>query len=332
MRTIKNILNNKPQFSKEEIQVEFTLYDKKGNIKKNLDKLMEENKDLDLENETFLIFESDIDMLNSNKFIYSQTIPLIIADYLENNGNLVIISLNNELNDEIKYYFDDDIISLISKLENVEIEENSNEIKGLLLKELNLEQQLEYYNNIIKDKKNNIDKIVEINELKSKLIYEKALLHQKKMIIQKQSSFINKSFLITHHNIFDNKKNKRIKKALEKIFNFYSKQYLMNGKFSNIDNHIKNKDYMNLGDFCKFCIEFKLNLSKKDIIEIFTTTSSNENEINFNEFLFTLEKIANIFNNNKINEYEKIKETYIENIKRCELEKVNEDEEEKEEE
>ena len=175
MRTIKNILNNKPQFSKEEIQVEFTLYDKKGNIKKNLDKLMEENKDLDLENETFLIFESDIDMLNSNKFIYSQTIPLIIADYLENNGNLVIISLNNELNDEIKYYFDDDIISLISKLENVEIEENSNEIKGLLLKELNLEQQLEYYNNIIKDKKNNIDKIVEINELKSKLIYEKVL-------------------------------------------------------------------------------------------------------------------------------------------------------------
>ena len=326
MRTIKNILNNKPEFSSEEIQVEFTLYDKKGNIKKNLDKLMEENKDLDLENETFLIFESDIDMLNSNKFIYSQTIPLIIADYLENNGNLVIISLNNELNDEIKYYFDDDIISLISKLENVEIEENNNEIKGLLLKELNLEQQLEYYNNIIKDKKNNIDKIVEINELKSKLIYEKALLHQKKMIIQKQSSFINKSFLITHHNIFDNKKNKRIKKALEKIFNFYSYQYHTNGK---LDNHLKNKDYMNLNDFYKFCIEFKLNLSKKDIIEIFKNTSSNENEINFEEFLFTLEKIANIFNKNKINEYEKVIKTYIETISKFEFKKMNEHEEKK---
>ena len=186
MKTIKNILNNKPQFSNEEIQVEFTLYDKKGNIKKKLDKLMEENKELYLEKGTFLIFENDIDILNSNKFIYSQTFPLIIADYIEINSNLIIISLNNELNDEIKYYFDDDIISLISKLENVQIIKNNSEIKDLLLKEMNLEKKLLYYNNIIKEKKNNLDKIIELNELKSQLIYEKALLHQKKMIILKK--------------------------------------------------------------------------------------------------------------------------------------------------
>ena len=321
MKTIKNILNNKPQFSNEEIQVEFTLYDKKGNIKKKLDKLMEENKELYLGKGTFLIFENDIDILNSNKFIYSQTIPLIIAEYIENNRNLIIISLNNELNDEIKYYFDDDIISLISKLENVQIIKNNSEIKDLLLKEMNLEQKLLYYNNIIKEKKNNLDKIIELNELKSQLIYEKALLHQKKMIILKQSLYINKSFLISHHKIFENKKNKRIKLALEKIFNFYSYQYHTNGK---LDNHLKNKDYMNLNDFYKFCIEFKLNLSKKDIIEIFKNTSSNENEINFEEFLFTLEKIANIFNKNKINEYEKVIKTYIETISKFEFKKMNE--------
>ena len=326
MKTIKNILNNKPQFSNEEIQVEFTLYDKKGNIKKKLDKLMEENKELYLEKGTFLIFENDIDILNSNKFIYSQTFPLIIADYIEINSNLIIISLNNELNDEIKYYFDDDINSLISKLENIQIKENNNEIKDLLLKEMNLEQKLLYYNNIIKEKKNNLDKIIELNELKSQLIYEKALLHQKKMIILKQSLYINKSFLISHHKIFENKKNKRIKLALEKIFNFYSYQYHTNGK---LDNHLKNKDYMNLNDFYKFCIEFKLNLSKKDIIEIFKNTSSNENEINFEEFLFTLEKIANIFNKNKINEYEKVIKTYIETISKFEFKKMNEHEEKK---
>jgi len=326
MKTIKNILNNKPQFSNEEIQVEFTLYDKKGNIKKKLDKLMEENKELYLGKGTFLIFENDIDILNSNKFIYSQTIPLIIAEYIENNRNLIIISLNNELNDEIKYYFDDDIISLISKLENVQIIKNNSEIKDLLLKEMNLEQKLLYYNNIIKEKKNNLDKIIELNELKSQLIYEKALLHQKKMIILKQSLYINKSFLISHHKIFENKKNKRIKLALEKIFNFYSYQYHTNGK---LDNHLKNKDYMNLNDFYKFCIEFKLNLSKKDIIEIFKNTSSNENEINFEEFLFTLEKIANIFNKNKINEYEKVIKTYIETISKFEFKKMNEHEEKK---
>ena len=332
MKTIKNILNNKLKLSNEEIQVEFTLYDKKGNIKKKLDKLMEENKELYLEKGTFLIFENDIDILNSNKFIYSQTFPLIIADYIEINSNLIIISLNNELNDEIKYYFDDDINSLISKLENIQIKENNNEIKDLLLKEMNLEQKLLYYNNILKEKKNNLDKIIEINELKSQLIYEKALLHQKKMIIKKQSLFINKSFLITHQKIFDNKKYKRIKFALEKIFNFYSKQYHINGKFSNIDNYLKNKDYMNQNDFCKFCIEFKFNLSKKDIFEIFKTTSSNENEINFEEFLFTLEKIANISNKNKINEYEKIKKIYIEIINKFELGKINEDEKKKQEE
>ena len=197
---------------------------------------------------------------------------------------------------------------------------------------MNLEQKLLYYNNILKEKKNNLDKIIEINELKSQLIYEKALLHQKKMIIKKQSLFINKSFLITHQKIFDNKKYKRIKFALEKIFNFYSKQYHINGKFSNIDNYLKNKDYMNQNDFCKFCIEFKFNLSKKDIFEIFKTTSSNENEINFEEFLFTLEKIANISNKNKINEYEKIKKIYIEIINKFELGKINEDEKKKQEE
>ena len=61
--------------------------------------------------------------------------------------------MNDELDDEIKYYFDNDLIPLISKIEENPIEENKSELKHLLFEEINLDQKIQYYENLLKEKK-----------------------------------------------------------------------------------------------------------------------------------------------------------------------------------
>ena len=317
MKIIKKIIYNKPEYSNEEINIKFNLYNKRGKLNKNSEQLLQENQKI--EEESFLIFENDIDIITSSKYIYSQSIPLILSDYIKNNENLGIISMNDELDDEIKYYFDNDLIPLISKMEENPIEENKSELKHLLFEEINLDQKIQYYENLLKEKKINNEDIKEINEIITKLKYEKASIRQKKNIIKNESLKINKSFLITHRILFDKKKDKRRKIELQKIFYFYTKQHKINNRFATFESYIKNKENMNLIEFCKFCIEFKLKITKNKIIEVFKSSSSNIKEINFEQFLFSLEQIAQIMNNDKIDNAEKMKIIYMNKIKEIKL-------------
>ena len=118
---LKKEIENKNE--EEEIEVNITLYNTKGKIIKSTE---------------------DIQILNSSKYLYSETIPLIIADYLQLNSNVVVVSSNQELNEEIKTLFDTQIIKKISFLEKNAPKEQNGKIKNLLFEEKNINQQIQY--------------------------------------------------------------------------------------------------------------------------------------------------------------------------------------------
>ena len=48
---------------------------------------------------------------------------------------------------------------------------------------------------------------------------------------------------------------------------------------------------MNIGEFLKFCLDFKVPLSKHRIIDVFKRLSKNHREIGFEEFRFSPGKL-----------------------------------------
>ena len=98
---LKKEIENKNE--EEEIEVNITLYNTKGKIIKSTEEIKQNNVLFQLEGPLYQISEEDIQILNSSKYLYSETIPLIITDYLQlNSNNIIIVSSNQELNEEIK--------------------------------------------------------------------------------------------------------------------------------------------------------------------------------------------------------------------------------------
>ena len=96
---LKKEIENKKE--EEEIEVNITLYNTKGKIIKSTEEIKQNNVLFQLEGPLYQISEEDIQILNSSQYLYSETIPLI-ADYLQLNSNIIIVSSNQELNEEIK--------------------------------------------------------------------------------------------------------------------------------------------------------------------------------------------------------------------------------------
>lgn len=105
--------------------------------------MIENNKEFEVgENIIVTINEDDMSILNNDKLLYSEVIPLIIADflqgYLKNNEYVAIVSTsttsddpeNYKLNQNIKSLFDNDIIKIYNNLNKA----NPNEEKKRNLK------------------------------------------------------------------------------------------------------------------------------------------------------------------------------------------------------
>ena len=103
------------------------------------------------------INEDDMSVLNNIKLLYSDVIPLIIADflqeYLKNNQNLALISTSNiedeenqKLNKNVKNLFDNEILKFYQNLAKFDPEsENKEKVKNLLFDLMNTENQIKIY-------------------------------------------------------------------------------------------------------------------------------------------------------------------------------------------
>ena len=348
MKEIKlreKLAENNPEFKEEILDKEIILYNKRGVIIRNKEQVLENNIELDLEKEPYIIYEDDVQILNSDRFIYSQTLPLIIADFVQKKINVGIISTNDELSKEIRNLFDSNIVKLISKLENLDpLEEIKRDIKNLLFEEMNLDQQLRTYENLLIEKKRTQESTKVVMDMINKLKYQKASLHQKINYLKKEAmlsfainenEFDNMNNIENENNMFkykmENKiviKKKKLTKeekrinSLKEIFYFYTLQHKMIGKSATFDSYLTNKETMDLGEFKKFCEDFfglnKKNKSKLSNFDLYI--KNNKEKLNFNDFISCLNELSLKINEDEINKNESEKNIYMKMLKQIDEE------------
>ena len=91
------------------------------------------------------------------------------------------------------------------------------------------------------------------------------------------------------------------------IFYFYSKQHCYGKTFDMIK---QNDQHLDLSEFSKFCVEFKILVKMKKLVELFKKNSTQSKQMDFNEFLLILPKLTISVNEEK-NNILKVEKNYI---------------------
>ena len=92
---------------------------------------------------------------------------------------------------------------------------------------------------------------------------------------------------------------------LREIFNFYSHQHSNAGHKTTFDAIRDKFEHLNLSEFGKFCVEFKILIPKEKLIEIFKKSATMTKEMSFQEYKVALTKISLAINDEKIKQLKK---------------------------
>ena len=125
-----------------------------------IDEKEEYNYELDQKNKTVSIYNNLIDIENGknpNNIIYIETLPLIIADYIQQFPFYCIIEIENDLSNELNILFDKELIEKMNTYEEALKFKNQNSISKELTKYENTknksEKSIKIYENLILEKK-----------------------------------------------------------------------------------------------------------------------------------------------------------------------------------
>lgn len=317
-------------------------YDKKGKITKTFEQVKKESDyfyySLYPIQETKQTFDSLEEITKFNNILYIETLPVIIADFIQKYNNNAVIDLENEeISNEVRSLFDKEILVKLSK-ENKLIKKEiggssikeQNEINELLKEQLNVVKNIKLYESIQKEKNKKGENVSYITEIIEKLTHEKeniGLKIKKRRLNSVQynlkesnSDYTNFNKMIesqTEGNIkpkiipkkkssnhlshlFISSKETKIENSLKDIFHFYTNQHHFSGNSPLFDDIQNKRNHLDLAEFAKFCVEFQVNVPKSKTVELFKKNTSNQKEMTYNEFIFTLHQMGTAMNNTKI--------------------------------
>ena len=190
-------------------------YDRRGNvINKYKTKLLEENGEVDEEgiteiidlnsesknngsgktiiNKEMSININDISNSKNNskkpessKFIFIESLPLILADFLQSHINNAIVESEDELGKELKILFDNEILKKLNEFKNLLGNKSS------LLDDINdkVKENIEIYRNILKNKKKSGENTDYIEKMIEKLLAKEIWLeHRIKLLMDKKNN------------------------------------------------------------------------------------------------------------------------------------------------
>ena len=326
-----------------------TEYDRKGRIINTFGKLLES---IGIKSNFKLITKNPKDEyeLNMEKgdILYIEILPIILADFLQENNDFVVINLDNEDNkliSDIKNRFDDNLQEKIKNDKNLNIFHTSNSNKsnnGTNLEKLNLspeeqkklcenkkyklEKNIKFYQTLLFNKKKKGESYNYITDFIAKMKKEKERLEKE---IKQLTLKVNA--LILEEQKVERKKEKKIKTAEEKlqeIFHFYCSQHSYQSPSPTFDQIEYKGNHMNISEFCKFCTEFKIPIGLEKLMEVYNKRNPllDTSEINFNEFMVILEKISLLMHQNKINKMKKKIEKINKKMKGLEVSKDSDEE------
>ena len=283
-------------------------------------------------NRNFYHEKEDLVLEQNIKILYDKEIMKLYS-------NLNKIDPNEEKDEDLKkLLFESNSIDNKIKLYNELIMENSKKgedityLAGMIKK---LKEQKVLYQK----------KISEINNKKISLTYNITTSNS-----QNYSKTINTNAKISKNNsshqninmeskqnqnsnnnnkIFFKLKKKKLTKTeirnntLKEIFAFYCKQHSFLGRTPTFGDLLNREELMNLSEFIKFCLDFKILVKKDKITRIFKQDIKEATLMNFDEFVKCIKKMAILMNEekkgyklDKINFYELKKQEIIEKEKR----------------
>ena len=356
-------------------QIKIVHKNKRGDIISDFQKITEKNKKVVINELIYKVTEEDMTILTSNKLLYHGVIPLIIADFIQENmeKNIkigIIITNRNffhekedlQLEKDIKILFDREIMKLYNNLNRLDPDEEKNEdLKKLLFECNSIDNKIKLFNELIlentkrgedfsyliemikKLKEQKIlyqKKISEINNNKISINYSLNTLNSQSQNYSKtintntktsnsNTSFQNKNIKstkktmnidknklskINNKSISSSKNNSKIhmklkkkltkeelrNKALKEIFQFYCKQHSFLGYSPTFGDLLTKEELMNLSDFIKFCIDFKILVKKDRITKIYKQDLKDASKMTYEEFLQCIKKMAKLMHDEKV--------------------------------
>ena len=333
---INNKNNNTEDFTNDYTIIE---YNKNGELIYNYDQMKEMNKKYSSvlkDHEIKIEKEYELNE-KENDILYIETLPLLIADFIQENPkyNIINTELNdNELNKEIKNLFDGDILKKLERNNrnlkrqvNILYINNEMKLQELFNQQIGIEKNIKLYNDILNEKKKSGDDIKYIEDFLSKLNEERKKIEMKiKEEENKEESISNNihhkrninsiSNISTNSNITktnltrtkivkfkinltQSNEEQKIINSLKEIFDFYVNQHYPMASAPTFDEIAFRRKNLDLAEFSKFCVEFEIPIAKQKLTELFKKNSSNRKDMSFNEFKNSLEKLAEAMNDSK---------------------------------
>ena len=219
---------------------------KRGKIIQDFEEVLNNNVELKFGPDIIMtINEDDMSVLNNIKLLYSDVIPLIIADflqeYIKNNQNVALISTSNisdeenqKLNQNVKSLFDNEILKYYKNLSKLDPEsENKEKLKNLLFEMMNIENQIKTYQKLILEQTSKGMNVKHLLNMVKKLNEQKNLMQKKIDEYNKKSDSRNKNNLNNNINSINNTKSSFSKESKKILEMNKSNSSLKEGKKSN---------------------------------------------------------------------------------------------------
>ena len=208
--------------------------------------------------------KNNINQLDSNNFIFIESLPLIIADFLQLHMNNAIVESEDELGRELKLLFDNEILKKMSEYKNImkdknsildninnkvyvnKEEKNKNELENAMEEYKKVKENIDIYKGILETKKKSGENIDYIEKMIEKLLAKEIWLeHRIKLLMEKnKNKDINEEIsLNTNKNI---RSDNFIKININDTNNSEFKNSYDNVKKINVD--VNNLNYQKLND------------------------------------------------------------------------------------
>ena len=267
-------------------QIKIVHKNKRGDLISDFQKITETNKKVVINELIYTVTEEDMTVLTSNKLLYYGVIPLIIADFIQENmeKNIkigIIITNRNffhekedlQLEKDIKLLFDREIMKLYSNLNRMDPDEEKNEdLKKLLFESNSIDNKIKLFNELILENSKKGEDITYLMEMIKKLKEQKILYQKKIAEINTKKISLNYSLNTLNSQNQSQSYSKTINtntKTSNSNTSFQNKNIISTKKTMNIEKNklskINNKSMSSSKNNSKIHIKLKKKLTKEEL-------------------------------------------------------------------
>jgi hypothetical protein len=182
---------DKPEMNEPEVQQPETNTERRVKKQDTLEQELFDRQEVELNPDAAQISNQDIH-ITKREFLLIEALPLIIADFLSENQNLVLADFNEDMRDELRTLFDNEILQRLGEEIKHDINlEREAKLKDLLFEKLNIENNIKTYENVLVEKGSKRENTIFIEKMLHKLREQKAHICKKIKNIQEDNDTQN---------------------------------------------------------------------------------------------------------------------------------------------